>query len=125
MIDMLTPPTTTATTNLSWVDLFLAQIRAGETIGQASAAAGVTRSWAYICRAENPAFRAAWADAVAEARHRLDWRPVFLDHLRQGRTIVDACARAGVTHRTAYCARRQDMEFARAWDALRPAEQPV
>jgi len=124
MIDMLAS-TITDTTHLPWAELFLAQICAGETVEQASTAAGVTRSWAYTCRAADPAFHAAWEAAVAEARQRLDWRPVFLASLREGRTIVDACARAGVTHRTAYRTRRQDAEFARAWDALRPAEQPV
>ena len=75
--DMLAPTTTTDTTHLPWAELFLAQIRAGETVEQASTAAGVTRSWAYTCRAENEAFRTAWEAAVAETRLQLDWRPVL------------------------------------------------
>ena len=124
MSDMLASTTTTTTPNLPWVEPFLAQLRASATVDQAAITAGVTRSWAYICRTKNPTFRDAWAAAIAEApARRPDWRPIFLDHLQQGRTIVEACKQAGITHRTAYRAHRLDAEFAAAWDALRSSER--
>jgi len=127
MSDMLASTTKTNDThpNLPWVTPFLAHLRADATVEQAASAAGITRAWAYICRSNHPAFRDAWAAATLAAARQQDWRPIFLGHLQQGRTITEACSQAGITHRTAYRARRLDAEFAAAWDALRSSEPHV
>ena len=43
------------------------------------------------------------------------WKAEFLNHLRQGRTVVQAAELAGVTARHAYRCRKEDPAFARAW----------
>lgn len=43
------------------------------------------------------------------------WREVFLDGLREGLTIAEACKRAGVSRTMAYKLRGRSRAFAEAW----------
>jgi hypothetical protein len=55
-------------------------------------------------------------------RTAADWSARFLDQIRAGRSIKDACARAGVGRRTVYDRRDRDPEFAQVLaDALEDA----
>ena len=50
----------------------------------------------------------------------------FLDHLAGGMSVFDICRLLGVARPTVYARRRQDEEFARAWDeAIEMRYQPV
>lgn len=48
-------------------------------------------------------------------RKLTDWRPVFLDALRECGIVRDACATAGIHRSTAYEERQRNDEFALGW----------
>jgi hypothetical protein len=52
----------------------------------------------------------------ARGRARVDWRPIFLDMLRQTGMVTAAAAAAGIGRRTAYDHRARDRAFAGDWD---------
>lgn len=116
----MTSPQTRSAPPENWPEQFLTQLGTGTTVEEAATTAGITRAAAYLRRKNNIQFREAWIAAVASAQHGANWREVFLAALTEGKTIVEACANAQVSHRTAYQLRHRDPQFAAAWDKLRP-----
>lgn len=53
----------------------------------------------------------------APRRNRKVWKPLFLEALRQGRTVTAACKEAGIQTSVAYLARGSDPDFFAEWDA--------
>lgn len=50
------------------------------------------------------------------AHHHFDWKPAFLDALRELPVIAHACKAVGVNRSTAWRARQADEQFASDWD---------
>lgn len=61
-MDRLDPP---------WIPGFLAALRAAPNVSEAARAVGITRQAAYARRDADPAFAAAWDDAIEESTDRL------------------------------------------------------
>lgn len=55
-----------------WRDRFLAALRRDGVVAYAAKAARVTRTYVYEVRESDPAFAAAWADAIEEATDALE-----------------------------------------------------
>lgn len=51
------------TSTKEWQDRFIRVLRGSHHIGKAVSAAGITRAWAYACKAADPDFRQRWIDA--------------------------------------------------------------
>lgn len=53
----------------------------------------------------------------ANDKKRRDWRPRFLERLAKSLSVTDACKAARIGRTAAYQARKDDAEFAAAWEA--------
>jgi hypothetical protein len=112
----------------NWVAPFLAALRAGRGINQASREAGVTNSTPYHRRKTSDAFRAAWdAIAVRDGRKLGKTGPRaprgaakvdrFIGELAQSSNVAAAAAISGLSTGQVYTLRRTDPDFARRWYA--------
>lgn len=116
---------------------FVAALEQGEKVAQAARIAGVCKSTAYNRRNADAAFRAAWDEAVAlssgawliaaQNKRRLqkrklrrnrfttERREIFLNHFSMHCDSEAAALAAGVCDSTVYKTRREDPDFAEAW----------
>ncbi|MCP5395524.1 MAG: hypothetical protein H6918_02100 [Sphingomonadaceae bacterium] len=108
-----------------WESAFLARLRAGDSVADASRAADVHPSTPYNRRNNNAEFARAFSDARAacpapqrplkEPRHNPHWKDEFITHLAETSNVSAAAAMAKTSAQTAYAARREDKAFAERW----------
>ena len=116
---------------------FIEALEQGGTVAAAARAAGCSTATAYNRRKEDPAFRAAWAEAAEKGgrpwliatkngRRLQKWKPrgvkftterkeVYLAYFAATCDSDEAARVAGVGDATVYTHRRTDPEFAAAW----------
>lgn len=116
-----------------WVEVFLARLRAGDSVPVASAAAGIAHATPYKARKEQPEFARAWAEAVRQSPPRpnrrvppplpeVRWEKAFFESLRNNGIVRIALKAAAVSRHTVAKRRADDPEFAAEFaDAMEDA----
>jgi hypothetical protein len=105
-------------------EIFLTALREGKTINSSMKESALNWKTLYSLRNGNEAFRGAWAEAAAlGGRICPKFRAItnevleaFLVNVREGDTVKDAAAKAGVTLASVYKRSARDPELDAAWD---------
>lgn len=114
----------------AWAAPFLRELAVLGKVKAAATAAGVSVGTAYYLRQRNPAFAAAWEQALRPQQEAGDkparttlpairpdsgWRVRFLEGLAETSNVRASAALAGIPAATAYKLRRVDAGFAARW----------
>ncbi|MDR2199613.1 MAG: hypothetical protein LBR53_09205 [Deltaproteobacteria bacterium] len=103
-------------------DRFIQGLKEGKTVDQSRREATLNWNSLYKMRKSNETFREAWDEALIQGGRKFptDNDPrfdVFLEKLRDGKTVAHAMSEAGLYWRRLYQHKHDDPEFMVAWDA--------
>lgn len=114
---------TTYTPHLPWESAFLDALGKLKIIKRAALEAGVTTGAVYGRRERSEEFEAELqrilkqSDGSQRAPAPSHWKRMFLEALAETSNVTASAGRAGISSREVYKLRREDMEFARQWQA--------